>query len=228
MISHNLVTFCLFCSIFFAVMFEAYSYYFRSFSHSNVVYSTVLSSWILYLSRICNVVTMILLAYSIESKINTTYNMLIFFIVHFFSFFYIYLILFKLKSDPFFKILITVINFLFKANVNYGSNNIKSEKLSYKIFLSSFSVSFLIFLSVVFPLLSAYHFFDFRMTLTYTSSIFNFLASGILLSYIEPSFALKSNTQFYSKTFYSIFLGKVLAQFIIALTSLLLFFLINR
>lgn len=227
MIPYKVITFFLSFSIFFGVMFEAYSYYFRSFAHDNIVYSTVLSNWILYLSRVCNVFIMILMAYLIEFNGNISDSMLVFFGVHTLCFFYIYFILLKLRADLFFNLFIFIIRFIYKVNLNYRFNIIKQEKLSLKIYFSSLTVSFFVYLSVILPSLAAHNFFEYRMTLTYISSIFNFFASGILLTYIEPSFAIKSNTDLYQKAFYSIFMGKITAQLFIALSSLTLHFLIN-
>jgi len=56
----ELIKIFLIFTIFFGIMFETYSYFFRAFVHENVAYSTAVSYWVLYLSRLCNVFTMII------------------------------------------------------------------------------------------------------------------------------------------------------------------------
>ena len=226
-ISHNIVFVFVVLTIFFGVMFETYSYFFRSFIHKNMVYSTVIANWILYFSRICNVFTMISLAFLLEFSNNISNIFLIFFSVHVFALFYIYFVLYKFKIDIFFKIFSLVIELIFKAKIEYGTHRIQTYKITYKLLSFSFLVSLFIFFSLIFPVIAAYHFFDFRMTLTYTSSIFNFIASGILLSYVEPSFASKASTELYPQAFYNIFLGKIFAQFFIAIIAISLHYIIS-
>jgi hypothetical protein len=209
-------------SIFFGIMFEIYSYYFRSFSHKNKVLSTVVSNWVLYISRICNVVTMMSLALILEltQVLSQIFN--IFFLVYLFSFFYTYFILYKFRVDIFFIIVKKIIKVLYKININYNNHKIKKYPITYKLPTSSFLVTLFVFFSLISPVIIGYHFFDFRMTLTYTASVFNFLASGILLSYIEPSFASKIKNNLYQGAFYNIFFGKIFALICISLIALIL------
>jgi hypothetical protein len=224
MLIPELVKIFLLFTIFFGIMFETYSYFFRAFVHKNVAYSTAVSNWVLYFSRLSNVFTMISLAFLLEHSQAISNIFILFFFIHFFSIFYIYFALFKLRFDIFFKIFIFFIEIFFKIKIPYADYKIEKYDINYKLFFFSFMVSVLVYLSLIFPLIAAYNFYEFRMTLTYTSSIFNFFASGLLLSYIEPSFASKANTPLYPKAFYSIFFGKIFAQFALCLVSIFLHF----
>ncbi len=121
-------------TIFFGVMFETYSYFIRAFVHENVTYSTAVSNWVLYFSRLSNVFTMLGLAFLIEySKINLNIFILFFF-VHFFSIFYIYFVLYKFRCDIFFKIFVFFIAFFFKIKLFYISYKIEKYQINYKLF----------------------------------------------------------------------------------------------
>lgn len=191
-------------SIFFGIMFEVYSYYFRSFYHKNITLSTVISNWILYMSRISNVITMMLLALILELTQDISKILFLFSLVYSFAALYTYFILYRFRLDVFFIIIKKLISFLYKVDINYNQHIIKKTKLSWKLPTTSFLVTVFVFFSLISPAIAGYHFFDFRMTLTYSASIFNFLASGILLSYIEPSFASKAKTKLYLEAFYNI------------------------
>lgn len=226
MLMPELIKIFLIFTIFFGIMFETYSYFFRAFVHVNVAYSTAVSNWVLYFSRLCNVFTMISLAFLLEYLQVNSHIFILFFYVHFFAIFYIYFVLFKFRYDIFFKIVVFFIKIFFRIKISYTNYKIEKYQINYKFFFFSFLVSILVYFSLIFPTIAAYNLYEYRMTLTYTSSIFNFFASGILLSYIEPSFASKANTALYPKAFYSIFCGKIAAQFTLSFVSILFYFFI--
>lgn len=226
MLMPELIKIFLILTIFFGIMFETYSYFFRAFVHENVAYSTAVSYWVLYFSRVCNVFTMISLAFLLEYSQVISNIFILFFYVQFFSIFYIFFVLFKFRYDIFFKIIIFFIKIFFRIKISYTNYKIKKYQINYKLFFFSLLVSILIYFSIIFPIIAAYNLYEYRMTLTYTSSIFNFFASGILLSYIEPSFASKANTPLYPKAFYSIFCGKIAAQFALSFVSIFFYFFI--
>lgn len=209
-------------SIFFGIMFEVYSYYFRSFYHKNKILSTVISNWILYMSRVSNVITMMLLALILELTQDISKILFLFSFVYSFAAFYTYFILYRFRLDIFFIIVTKLISFLYKVNIDYNHHMVRRSKLTWKLPTTSFLVTVFIFFSLISPAIAGYHFFDFRMTLTYSASIFNFLASGILLSYIEPSFASKVKTKLYLEAFYNIFFGKLVAIIFIVFLSFLI------
>lgn len=209
-------------SIFLGLMFEIYSYYFRSFIHQNMVLSTVISNWILYISRIFNVITMALLALIIETNQDIFRIFNIFIFSYFFASFYSFFVLHIFKKDLIFLIILYLIKLLYKIEVNYFAQKVTRLPYNKKLIFTSAFVTIFVFMAIISPSIAGYHFYDFRMSLTYVASIFNFLASGILLSYVEPSFASKANTRLYPSSFYSIFIGKISAMLVVPSSILLI------
>lgn len=207
-------------TLFIAILFDLFSYYFRSTLHENRAYQTVISSGILYISRIFNVLTLSISSYFIETNaINFSFSK-VFLLAYILVFLYILIILIFVKQDILFNIIIKFIKLFY--NIKCNDIYLKIHMInSWRIVFSSFMVSYLVFIAILTPLLSALVFFNMRMTVTYTSSIFNFIASGILLGYLEPVFALRSMTAINNKlALNDIIIGKFISIILAIITCI--------